>query len=57
MQVQSLSQENPWRREWKPTPVYLPGKSHEQRNLVSYSPWDPKRVSHDLATKLQHIGR
>ena len=22
----------PWRREWQPTPVFLPGKSHEQRN-------------------------
>ena len=24
-QVQSLSQEDPWRREWQPTPVFLPG--------------------------------
>ena len=22
----------PWRREWQPTPVFLPGKSHEQRS-------------------------
>ena len=29
----------------------LPGKSHEQRCLVGYSPWDHKRVGHDLATK------
>jgi len=21
----------PWRREWQPTPVFLPGKFHEQR--------------------------
>ena len=28
----------PWRRVWQPTPVFLPGKSHEQRNLESYSP-------------------
>ena len=21
----------PWRRKWQPTPVFLPGKSHEQR--------------------------
>ena len=26
-----------WRRLWKPTPVFLPGKRHEQRSLVSYS--------------------
>ena len=29
----------PWRREWQPTPVFLPGKSHGQRILVGYSPW------------------
>ena len=27
----------PWRREWQPTPVFLPGKSHGQRSLVGYS--------------------
>ena len=27
-----------WRREWQPTPVFLPGESHEQRSLVGYSP-------------------
>ena len=30
----------PWRRKWQPTPVFLPGKSHGQRSLVGYSPWD-----------------
>ena len=25
----------PWRREWQPTPVFLPRKSHRQRNLWS----------------------
>ena len=29
----------PWRRKWRPTPVFLPGKSHGQRSLVGYSPW------------------
>ena len=24
----------PWRRKWQPTPVFLPGESHGQRNLV-----------------------
>jgi len=28
----------PWRRKWLPTPVFLPGESHGQRNLVGYSP-------------------
>ena len=32
----------PWRREWQPTPVFLPGKSHGQRSLVGYSPWVTK---------------
>ena len=27
-----------WRRKWQPTPVLLPGKSHE-RSPVGYSPW------------------
>ena len=26
----------PWRREWQPTPVFLPGKSHGQRSLAGY---------------------
>ena len=37
----------PWRRKWQPIPVFLPGKSHGQRSLVGYSPWDHKRVRHD----------
>ena len=35
----------PWRRKWQPTPVSFPGKSHRQRSLGSYSPWDC-RVRH-----------
>ena len=27
------------RRQWHPTPVLLPGKSHGRRNLVGCSPW------------------
>ena len=33
-----------WRRQWQPTPVLLPGKSHGQRSLVDYSPWDRKEL-------------
>jgi len=32
----------PWRREWLPTPLFLPGKFHRQRSLVGYSPWGRK---------------
>ena len=31
-----------WRRQWHPTPVLLPGKSHGQRSLVGFSPWGRK---------------
>ena len=34
--------EIPWRREWQPTPVFLPGESHEQRSLAGCSPWGHK---------------
>ena len=31
-----------WRRQWHPTPVLLPGKSHRRRSLVGCSPWGHK---------------
>ena len=30
---------SPWRRVWQPTPIFLPGESHEQRSLTGCSPW------------------
>ena len=27
---------------WQPTPIFLPGESHGQRNPVGYSPWGCK---------------
>ena len=27
------------RREWQPTPVFLPGVFHKQKSLAGYSPW------------------
>ena len=29
----------PWKRKWQPTPIFLPGESHQQRSLAGYSPW------------------
>ena len=29
---------------WQPALVFTPGKVHEQRSLVGYSPWGHKRV-------------
>jgi len=37
----------PLRRQWQPTPVFLPGESHGRRSLVGYSPQGLKRVGHD----------
>ena len=33
---------SPQRRQWHPTPVLLPGKSHGRRSLVGCSPWGHK---------------
>ena len=38
-------QKDPWRREWQPTPVFLPGKSHWQGSLTGYSPWGHKAAA------------
>ena len=35
----STSQDVVRRRQWQPTPVLLPGKSHGWRSLVDCSPW------------------
>ena len=32
----------PWRKEWLPTPAFLPGESHGQTSLVGCSPWGCK---------------
>ena len=40
--VRSLGWEDPWRREWLPTPVFWPGEFHGL-----YSPWGSQRVRHD----------
>ena len=45
-QVRSLGWEDPRRREWQSTPVFLPREFHGQRSLAGYSPWD-RRVRHD----------
>ena len=32
----------PWRREYQPISVVLPGEFHGQRSLVGYIPWGHK---------------
>ena len=41
----------PWRRQWQPTPVFLPKMSYGERSLVGYHPWGCKRVGRDLTTQ------
>ena len=31
-----------WRREWQPTPVFLPGEFNGQRRLAGHNPWGCK---------------
>ena len=42
--IQSLSWEDPLRREWLPTPVFLPGEPHGQRSLEGYRPLGLKEL-------------
>ena len=42
----------PQRRECQPTPIFLPREFHEQRSLVSYSPWGHKEM--DMTEWLTH---
>ena len=47
----------PWRRAWQPTPVFVPGESHGQRNLVCYlQSIGSRRVRHDSVTRHTHTG-
>ena len=42
----------PCRKEWQPTPVFLPGESHEQRSLAGCNPWGLKEL--DTTEQLKH---
>ena len=44
------------RRQWHPTPVLLPGKSHGWRSLVGCSPWGHKESDTYWATSLSCLG-
>ena len=43
-QIRSLGQEDPLKREWQPTPVFLLGKFHGQGDLVGYRPAGHKEL-------------
>ena len=38
-QAKRVLRQNSRRRQWHPTPVLLPGKSHGRRSLVGYGLW------------------
>ena len=38
-QIWILGLEDPWRRKWESTPVFLPEKFNGERSLVGYDPW------------------
>ena len=42
-----------WRRQWQPTPVFLPGKSQGRGSLVGCSPWDHTESDTTEATQQQ----
>ena len=50
--IQSLGQEDLWRREWQPTPVFLPGKSQGWRSLVGPNSWGLEES--DTTERLTH---
>ena len=45
----------PWRRTWQSTPVFLPGESHGQGNLVGYSPLGRKESDTTERLTLSHL--
>ena len=42
--VQSLGHKDPLRREWQPTPVFLPGEFYGQRSLTGNSQWGHREL-------------
>ena len=46
-----------WRRAWQPTPVFLPGEFHGQRNLAGYSPCSCKKSDTTERLSTLHLSR
>ena len=43
----------PWRREWQPTPVFLPEESHGAEKPGGLQSMESQTGGHDLVTKQQ----
>ena len=56
-QANSVVSLNMTTRKWQLTPVFLPGKFHEQRSLVGYNPWHHKELDTTewLNNKVSHV--
>ena len=54
-QIWFLGWEDPWKRAWQPTPVFLPGESHGQKSPAGYSPWGRKELDTTEETEHAHI--
>ena len=56
--VQFLGWEDPWRRKWQPTPVFLPGQFHQnhrwQERILEF-PWteEPRRLQSTGSQKVR----
>ena len=53
--VRSLGQEDPLKRKWQPTPVFLPEKISWTEEPGRPPSLRQKRVRHDLATEHPHM--
>ena len=51
----SLDWEDPLEKEMATTPVFLPGKSHGQKEPGRLQSMGSQRAGHGLATKQQHM--
>ena len=49
--VQFLGQEDPWRRKWQTTPVFLPGESPWTEDPGRLQSMESQDMGHDLVTK------
>ena len=57
MKVQSLVQEDLWRKKRQPTLMFMPGRSHGQRSLVGYMGSQELDMTELLNNKLELIRR
>ena len=54
--VWSLGQEDPQRKKWQLTPIFLLGKFHGQKHLAGFSPWSQTRLDERAHTHIHtHI--